>query len=84
MAKNKFIIEQHKALEKLRKLTRQNVAEIYSAFCKVLIDEGKSPEEVTELFNKTQECWNELVANNECESMVKWCEEVTGITLVEE
>lgn len=84
MAKNNYIIEQHKALAKLRKATRQNVAEIYACFCKVLIEDGNTPEEVAELFRKTQDTWNDLVANESISDMVSWCEQVTGVCLVSE
>lgn len=81
MAKNNYLIEQHKALARLRKLTNQNVAEIYACFCKVLIEDGNSPEEVAELFSKTQATWQELTERNEIKDMITWCEDVTGVVL---
>jgi len=76
-----YLIEQHKALAKLRKLTNDIVPQIYACFCKVLIENGNTPEDVAELFNRTQIVWNEITESNEIEDMIKWCEATTGITL---
>lgn len=78
---NGYHIQHHRQQAVLKKVTNNNVAEIYACFCKVLIEEGNSPEDVVNLFAKTQECWNELVANESIADMVRWCEEITNITL---
>lgn len=81
MKKNSYLIEQAKAIEKLRKLTQRNVPEIYACFAKVLIDNGNSVDDVCELFKQTQTLWNELVEHEEIDGMVAWCEQTTGISL---
>ena len=78
MKKNQWLIEQYKEIERqkaeLKKATSNNVPEIYACFAKVLIEEmGNSVEEVTSLFARTQEVWNEIVEHDEVKNMIDWC-----------
>lgn len=84
--KNKWLIEAYKAQKikekRLEEATNTNVAQIYACFAKVLIEEYKhTPEWVEKLFVRTQICWDEMVQNEEVDSMVDWCEKATGIDL---
>lgn len=89
MKKNQWLIEQYKALKlqekELKRVTNENVPEIYACFAKILIDEmGNTAEEVQHLFTRTQELWTELVEHNEVGSMIEWCEKTTGVRLSED
>lgn len=54
----------------------------YSCICKVLMDKhGWTAEQVAELFEETEDLWNELVENDSIQGMVNWCEETTGVSL---
>lgn len=86
MKHNQYLIEQAKEYERLKRHleeeTRNLVPTIYACFCKVLIDDyHNSVEEVESLFARTQEVWNELVESGSTQSMIEWCEEITGVEL---
>lgn len=81
--KNDWLINQMKEIAELKKRLASDVQEVYACFCKVLIDTyGWSGEEVTSLFARTQELWNEICDSEEMWSMVKWCEDTTNFSVV--
>lgn len=77
MAKNTFQIAQARELAKLQKKVKEIVPEVYACFAKALIEEGRTPEEVGELFAHTQRLWNENVDN--MEDMITWVADTVGI-----
>ena len=79
-----WLINQAKEIAILKKRLSKSVQEIYACFCKVLYEEyGWTYEQITAIFARTQEQWNELVDTPDMESMVKWCDEVTDILIAE-
>lgn len=79
-----WLIHQAKVVAELQKKLQQDTQEIYACFCKVLNDEyGWTYEEITALFARTEETWNECIENDEIENMVAWCEKVTDFSAVE-
>lgn len=83
---NRWLIEKAKEIEKakkdLEKATKNNLPELYSCICKVLIDRhGWTADEVAELFEETEDLWNELVENDSIHGMINWCEATTGVAL---
>ena len=83
MAKSKIEIQQMKEIARLQKKCNQVVPEVYACICKVLFDNGMDADTIEILFNETTRLWNELVANNDIDSMIEWCEQTTGISLSE-
>lgn len=86
MKKNKWLIEQYKQIEIQKKAlhdaTNNNLPELYSCICKVLMDKhGWDAEQVAELFEETEDVWNELVENDSIQGMINWCEQTTGVSL---
>lgn len=79
MAKNNQLIELAKTKARLEKEIKLVVPEIYACFCKVLYDRGFDPEEIEEIFEKTQKVWNESI--DRMDNMIDWCLETTGIEL---
>ena len=83
MANNKYFIEQAKEIERLKKrlkeVTEENVANVYSAIALCLSDVkyGWDSDKIEELFADTQALWND--SNRKGISMPDWCEELTGI-----
>lgn len=72
-------IEYLKAVKMFEKKTKEITPSIYASFCKVLLDRGMDVEEVVEIFQQTQEVWNESLAVDK--NMIEWVEEQTGINL---
>lgn len=80
--KNQANILLAKQLEQLRKRTSELIPEIYSAFCKVLYEKyGWTADQIADLFADTQEAWQEIVDKNDVNTMIEWCEQLTGIEL---
>lgn len=67
----------YKQMAKLEKTIKNNVAEVYACFIKVLYEEGNDLETIEALVLKTQDAWVENV--DRMDTMIEWCEEVTGI-----
>ena len=81
---DKWIIEQATQIAKLKKRLGETTQEVYACFCKVLYEQyGWDFEQITALFARTEEAWNECIENDTIKSMVEWCEKVTDFSVVE-
>lgn len=68
-----------KEIAKFKKLVKSNVTEIYACLIKVMYEKGISVDDIIEIVNASQQAWIENV--DRYDTMIKWCEEVTGIEL---
>lgn len=83
-SQDKWLIEQAKQIALLKKRLEETTQEVYACFCKVLYEKyGWNFEQITALFARTEEAWNECIENNTVQNMVAWCEEVTNFSVVE-
>lgn len=77
---DKTRIEMFKQIEKLKKEIKKLVPTIYSCFAKVLYEDyGKTPDEIEEIFERTQEVWTQAANDDTIPQMIDWVKETTGI-----
>lgn len=84
MAQTRARIEEMKRIAKLEKAIKEEVnnvlPSVYACLAKVLYEKYDfTAEKIADVFKDTQETWTENIYRED--SMIEWCEDLTGLSL---